>query len=285
MDNPNFDYDEAFCRNLGLLTQKEQSLLRTYTIAIPGMGGVGGIHLISLVRQGFEHFKIADFDFYELKNFNRQYGARIETIGKDKVSVMKEEALKINPNCKIEVFPHGVSEKNINDFLTGVDLAIDSLDAFSIDERRLLMKNAHSRQIPVITAGPIGFGTAFLIFLPNSPSFDQFFDITDTQPYQEKLIRFFVGLVPKMLQRSYMKRTNLVEKRGPSSIGSVELCAGVTTIYAIKILLQKGPVRAVPYFHQYDVMKERYVCKRLWFGNRNVIQRIKIRLAKYFMTD
>jgi molybdopterin/thiamine biosynthesis adenylyltransferase len=285
MNHPQFDYDEAFSRNIGLLSQQEQSLLRTYTIAIPGMGGVGGIHLISLVRQGFERFKIADLDVYELKNFNRQYGARLDTLDQSKVEVMRTEALKINPRCIIDVFPSGISPDNIDSFLDGVDLAIDSLDAFAIDERRLFINSAHARKIPVITAGPIGFSTAVLIFLPGGPNFDQFCAINNNMPYQEKLIRFFVGLVPKMLQRSYMQRTNLSEKRGPSSAGAVDLCAGVATIYALKILLKKGSVRAVPYFHQYDVMKERYVCKRLWFGNRNPIQALKIKLAQYLVKD
>ena len=78
-----FNRDEAFTRNIGLLTIEEQERLRDFTIAIPGMGGVGGANLISLVRQGFEKFRIADLDVYELKNFNRQYGARIDTLDKE----------------------------------------------------------------------------------------------------------------------------------------------------------------------------------------------------------
>ena len=59
-----FNRDEAFTRNIGLLTIEEQERLRDFTIAIPGMGGVGGANLISLVRQGFEIFKIADLVVY-----------------------------------------------------------------------------------------------------------------------------------------------------------------------------------------------------------------------------
>lgn len=280
-----FDYTEAFSRNIGLLTPEEQATLRTHTIAIPGMGGVGGAHLISLVRQGFEKFKIADLDAYELKNFNRQYGARLETIGRPKVEVMKEEALKINPNCEIEIFPEGISEANIDQFLSGVDLGIDAIDAFTIDVRRLFINSALAKNIPVVSAGPIGFSTAFLIFLPDGPTYDEYFAVSDGMAYQDKLIAFFVGLVPKMLQRSYMQKTNLKEKRGPSSVGAINLCAAVSTIYALKVLLKKGSVRAVPYYHQFDLMRERYVSKQLWFGNHGPFQRIKMRLAKYLTTD
>ncbi len=280
-----FNYSEAFCRNLGLLTEDEQEKLRTFTIAIPGMGGVGGAHLISLVRQGFEKFKIADFDTFELKNTNRQYGACLDTLGKHKASVMKEIALNINPNCTIEIFDKGIHPDTIDRFLQQVDLCVDALDAFTIDTRRMFFMESWKRNIPVITAAPVGFGTAFLIFMPKGQSFDQYFAINDRMSHEEKLIAFFVGLAPRLLQRPYMSRINISEKRGPSAIGAVDLCAGVVSINAVKILLQKGTVKAVPQYHQFDVMRERYVSGRLWFGNHGPIQQLKIRLAKYLTRD
>lgn len=277
-----FAYDEAFSRNIGLLTKEEQEKVKSFTIAIPGMGGVGSSHLISLVRQGFQNFKIADFDSYALNNFNRQYGARIDTVGLSKVEVMKAEALKINPDCQIEIFSEGVNESNIENFLENVDLSVDALDAFVIDERRMFFKASQKKNITVITAGPIGFGTAFLIFKPNGPSFDEYFDITDKHTTEQKVVRFLIGLVPSVLQRAYMKNTNLSEKRGPSSVGSVHLCSGIIAIYALKILLNKGRVKAVPYYHQFDVMEDKYMVKKLWFGNKNPMQRLKLFVFKHF---
>ena len=280
-----FQYAEAFRRNIGLLTEEEQEKLRTYTIAIPGMGGVGGVHLISLILKGFEKFKIADLDVFELKNFNRQYGARLDTIDRKKTEVMKEEALKINPNCTIEVFEGGVTADTIDHFLKGVDLTIDAMDAFEVDTRRLIINESLKRNIPVISAGPIGFGSAFMVFMPGGPNFDDYFSVRDDMDYMDKMLHFAVGLVPKMLQRRYMKRTNLKEKRGPSSIGSVNLCAGITDIYALKILLKKGGIRAIPYYHQFDVMRERYVVGKLRFGNRGLLQRLKLKIAHRLVND
>lgn len=280
-----FNYKEAFSRNIGLLTEEEQERLKTFTVAIPGMGGVGGTYLISLVRQGFEKFKIADLDSFELKNFNRQYGARLDTIGREKAEVMREEALRINPNCTIELFPKGIDGKNIGEFLAGVDLAIDSIDAFEFEVRRMFINTSLLKDIPVITAGPIGFSTGFLIFLPGGPTFDEYFAIKDTLSYKGKIISFVVGLVPQMLQRTYMKKTNIEERRGPSSVGAINLCAGVTTIYALKILLGKGRVHGVPYYHQFDVMREKYVRGKLRFGNRGPLQRLKLRLAQKLVHD
>lgn len=278
-----FDYDEAFSRNIGLLTHEEQQKLRNFTIAIPGMGGVGGAHFISLVRQGFEKFKIADLDVFELKNFNRQYGARMDTLKKRKVDVMKEEALKINPNCVIEVFDSGIHAENINLFLKDVDLSVDGIDAFEVDVRRMFYNESLKKGIPLITAGPIGFSAAFLIFMPGGPTFDEYFAIKDSTSYLDKLVAFLAGITPSLLQRTYMHNLKLRAKVGPSSIGAINLCAGVVVIYALKILLKKDKVKAVPYYHQFDVMRNIYVVKRLHFGNYNPLQQIKMMLIKFML--
>lgn len=274
-----FDYGEAFQRNIGLLTEEEQKRLKTFTIAIPGMGGVGSAHLISLVRQGFTRFKIADPDSYEIKNFNRQYGADLKTVGQNKAHVMKKKALAINPKLKIEIFPKGITPSNLNTFLERVDLVIDGLDFFEIDMRRALCNTSLKKNIPFVTAGPIGFSVAFLIFLPKGPNFDHYFNVDDSTPYEKKLISFAAGLAPKMLQRKYMRDVNLKEKKGPSSIAAVNACAAVTTVQAIKICLGKKPIKAVPYFHQFDMMVDKYVVGKIPFGNKNPLQRLKVSIG------
>jgi tRNA A37 threonylcarbamoyladenosine dehydratase len=131
-----FDYELAFSRNIGLLTPVEQRSLRDYKIAIAGLGGVGSNHLMGLVRQGFVRFVIADMDRYSIENFNRQYGAEIDTIGEKKSEVMVEKALNINPNCDITVYECAINRGNLESFLEGVDLAIDGIDAFNVRDRR-----------------------------------------------------------------------------------------------------------------------------------------------------
>ncbi|MBS3071748.1 ThiF family adenylyltransferase [Candidatus Pacearchaeota archaeon] len=278
-----FSYKEAFSRNLGLLSENEQESLKKFTISIAGMGAVGQAYIISLVRQGFEKFKIADFDKFELKNFNRQYGANLTSIGKEKTSVIKAIALQINPNCKIEVLKDAINESNINKFLSNSDLVLDGLDFFEIEARRLLFSQSHQMRIPAITAGPIGFSTAFLIFMPRSPNFDRYTGIKNSMSYEEKLIRFAAGLAPKMLQRKYMKSVSFKGKKGPSSIAAVNLCAGVVTTNALKILLGKGNVEAVPFFHQFDPMLNKYVKGKILFGHRNPIHKLKIKIALKMM--
>ena len=67
-----WSYDEAFKANRGLISEEEQEKLRNCRVAIAGMGGVGGIHLVTLARLGIGKFTIADPDVFEVANFNRQ---------------------------------------------------------------------------------------------------------------------------------------------------------------------------------------------------------------------
>ncbi len=116
-----FDYQSAFSRNLGWVTEAEQAILRGKRIAIAGLGGVGGSHLLTLTRLGIGQFSIADFDVFEIQNFNRQAGAFVSHLNRPKVEVLAEMARDINPELEIAAFPTGVTEENLDAFLEGVD--------------------------------------------------------------------------------------------------------------------------------------------------------------------
>ena len=114
-----FDYNKAFSRNIGWVTTTEQQILKTKKVAVAGAGGVGGVHLLTLARLGIGNFNIADFDDFEVHNFNRQSGAFMSTLGEQKVDVMKRMGEDINPEANITSFPEGVFEHNVDDFLKG----------------------------------------------------------------------------------------------------------------------------------------------------------------------
>ena len=87
-----FSYDAAFSRNRGWVTYQEQLALKNKRVAIAGLGGVGGSHLLTLTRLGVGAFHLADFDVFELANFNRQAGAMLSTIGQRKSEVLMDMA-------------------------------------------------------------------------------------------------------------------------------------------------------------------------------------------------
>lgn len=277
-----FSYEEAFSRNLGWLTEYEQQALRFKRVAIAGLGGVGGVHLLTLARFGIGAFNIADPDHFELANFNRQVGATLDTIGRSKVAVLAESTRKINPDIRITGFEHGLNESNLDAFLSGVDLCIDAIDFFVLNIRGKLTDRCQALGIPVINAAPLGMGTAFLVFMAGSMSFEEWFRLEGLSP-EHQYVNYLLGMAPASLHRSYLAdptRVDLARRHGPSTPAACELCAGVAAVTALKLLLGRGTVKSVPYYHHFDPYRDRFVVRKLRGGNRNLRQRLKIAVTR-----
>jgi len=278
----NFSYQSAFSRNLGWVTEAEQKSLQNKRIAIAGMGGVGGSHLLTLTRLGIGHFNISDMDTYEQANFNRQAGASMSTVGRPKVDVMAEMASDINPELDISRFSEGISSSNLDNFLKGVDLYVDGLDFFAVDIRRKVFAACADKGIPTITAAPLGMGVALLSFTPDSMSFEEYFQL-EGHPENEQLLRFLVGLSPAMLQMSYLVDSSRVDfhaQKGPSTPMACDLCAGVTATNALKILLKRGDVIKAPYGLHFDAFRNKL--KKTWRpgGSSNPLQKLILSIAR-----
>jgi molybdopterin/thiamine biosynthesis adenylyltransferase len=275
-----FSYDAAFERNLGWLTEADQLALRGKRVAIGGLGGVGGVHLITLARFGIGAFHIADFDHFSLANFNRQIGANVNTIDRPKTEVLEEMALAVNPELRITRFDEGVNPENLEAFLSGIDLFVDGFDFFVLDIRRRVFARCYELGIPAVTAAPIGMGTSLLAFVPTGMSFEQYFRM-ESRPEDEQYLRFLIGLVPKGLHRPYLvdpMRMNVATKTGPSTGAACQLCAGVTATAAVKLLLRRGEVKPAPWSHHYDPFRGMLATTKLRWGLNGPLPRSFLKL-------
>ena len=277
-----FNYQEAFVRNIGVVSGTEHRRLRDCTVAIAGMGGVGGDYLISLVRAGVGGFHLAEFDEFEIHNFNRQYGANTQTIGRPKLEVMVEMALAINPSLRIKTFAEGVSPANVDAFTSGVDLVIDGMDVFAVDMHPLLVNAASAKGLTTLAAVPLGMGAGILAFGPEGMSYADYFAISPGMSEDEKVIQFALGFAPEMYHLRYLnpKSINLKARKGPSSVAGCKLCSGFIVTQALLALLHPEETQCVPWYTYVDVRLNRYRHRRLWMGNRNPIQRLKSFVAK-----
>lgn len=66
-------YSQAFSRNIGIISQEEQERLRQACVAIPGMGGMGGVHLTTLARTGIGKSKRYDLEMQHNFNINKHH--------------------------------------------------------------------------------------------------------------------------------------------------------------------------------------------------------------------
>lgn len=269
-----YSYSLAFSRNIGWVTEEEQQALKQKKVAIGGLGGVGGSHLIVLARMGVGKFYISDLDNFELANFNRQYGACISTLNQPKAEVMERTVREINPEVEITNFKHGITLDNLEDFLKGVDIYVDSLDIFALEIRRAVFARCYELGIPTITAAPMGMGTAMLVFMPGKMSFEEYFAL-DGYPFEEQILRFVIGVSPTVMQRKYLvdrSSVNFLKKKVPSTPMGIELAAGVACTNVIKILLGRGDVIHAPRGLHFDAYRNKLVKTWRPWGNRNPLQ-------------
>lgn len=277
-----FQYEQAFSRNIGWITPDEQQALRHKRVAIAGAGGVGGVHLLTLARLGIGKVHIADFDRFDIPNFNRQAGAVMSTVGEPKIEVMARMARDINPEMEIKSFPDGIDSANLDAFLDGVDLYIDGLDFFAFEIRQQTFAACAGRGIPATTVAPLGMGGALLNFMPGKMTFEEYFGWGDKSDL-EKAVRFVVGLAPAGLHRRYLVVPSAVsfnQRRGPSTIMACQLCAGIAGTEALKILLKRGKVLAAPHGMQFDAYRNKVAHTWRPGGNRHPLHRLMIALGK-----
>jgi molybdopterin/thiamine biosynthesis adenylyltransferase len=276
-----FDYYQAFDRNIGWLTPQEQERLRLKRVAIAGLGGAGGIELLTLVRLGIERFSLADFDKFELGNFNRQAGATVSGLGRKKLDVMLELVKDINPRADVRLFPAGVTKANAHEFLDSVDIYVDALDFFAIDARILVFEACAKLRIPATTVAPLGMGAALLNFLPGRMS------LMSTSAWRPRRRRAAASsarrIVPCAASASVCRGSDEGElRRAPCAFHGhgMPLCGGIAATEALKILLERGRVYAAPWVVHFDAYRNTLRRTFRPFGNRNPLQRLVLAIAR-----
>lgn len=117
---------------LELLIGKENiDKLKNKKVCIFGVGGVGGACALSLARSGIGNITLVDSDTVSITNLNRQVAAKVSTIGKLKVEVIKDMILDIDPNIKVDIYPIFYLPDNKDIDLLQFDYVIDCIDTIS----------------------------------------------------------------------------------------------------------------------------------------------------------
>ena len=142
---------EMFSRTKMLLGEKAVELLQTKKVIVFGIGGVGGYVVEALVRSGIKNFVLVDNDEVCESNLNRQIIATVDTIGKDKVDVMEERILSINPKAVVEKKKCFYLPENAADFdFTRYDYIVDAVD--TVTAKIDIIVRAAEAKVPVISA-------------------------------------------------------------------------------------------------------------------------------------
>lgn len=140
-------------RNRNLITTAEQDKFYNSTIGIAGLSVGNSVALAIALQGGGKKIKLADLDTLALSNTNR-VRAGVQNLGLLKVVITARQIYEINPFADVEIFPEGVTLKNIDEFFRGLDLVIDEIDNLAV--KFLLREHAKEHKIAVVMAADNG---------------------------------------------------------------------------------------------------------------------------------
>lgn len=103
--------------------------LQSASVALFGIGGVGGHALEALVRAGIGNIHVYDFDRVMPSNINRQVYALESTMGELKIDAAKARINDINPGARVNFYPEQITPASVPEILTkNFSYAIDAID-------------------------------------------------------------------------------------------------------------------------------------------------------------
>jgi molybdopterin/thiamine biosynthesis adenylyltransferase len=160
-------YQQRIDRNIGFITPSEQEALSFATVGIAGCGGMGGLLAATLLRAGIGTMKIADPETFEASNINRQFAARTNSIGLSKAMETAKQLREIASDTSIHVYPEGIGEATVKDFVSGCDVIADELEFWAVGARLLLHEHLPRRAV-ILNGNSVGMGTRLFRFTSQS---------------------------------------------------------------------------------------------------------------------
>lgn len=253
-------YDAMVDRNKGMISEEEQKRISEILVVQAGVGGNSGIP-ITLAQMGFQKFRLADPDVFGLTNLNRQLGANVLTLNKNKAEVLAEEIKRINPNSDVEVYTDGVTSDNVEEFLQGADIVIDGIDIEVMKVRREMYNIARRNGQPIFCCPSLGWGVALGVFDPlESPTFDECFGCIPDDPFSAERMQFNTKFVLQFLSSKpsgidmELARKRAKERKPPSTAVALRLNAAVVPCAIYSYLFEKGSIPVMPTSIQIDLL-------------------------------
>ncbi len=140
---------------------KEEGLknLKNSNVLIVGLGGVGSFAAEFVARAGVGKMTIVDGDTVDITNINRQLPALHSTVGLNKVDVVGDRLMDINPELELTRINEFLSPERTHEIVTDdFDYVMDCID--SVTPKLNLIIAAKRKKIKVVSN--MGAGGKFL---------------------------------------------------------------------------------------------------------------------------
>jgi molybdopterin/thiamine biosynthesis adenylyltransferase len=205
---------KRYLRNFGTLGTEGQIALLSATVAVIGMGGLGGIIARNLARVGVGHLVLVDGDSFSEDNLNRQEFCTEDNVGTPKANAAAREIGRINAAVLVTALARRVGRDDLVEILRGCDVAVDALD--NIPSRFALSDAASAVGVPLVHGSVAGFVGQVAAMRPEAGGFAAIFG--DRRELPDRGVETSLGNLP----------------------GVVGTVASLQTVEVIKLLTGRG---------------------------------------------
>ena len=147
-------FKERYDRNFNTFSPDEQKKLGASTVAIIGLGGLGGGVCEMLARMGIGRLILVDGDVFEASNLNRQVLSEERLMGVPKAEAARDRVRAVNSAIEVIHRVEFLDERTLYETIRGSDVVMDCLD--SIDTRFKLQDAAKKAKIPIVSGAIAG---------------------------------------------------------------------------------------------------------------------------------
>ena len=250
-DNLTTKFDTS--RNWGFIDSDLQLKLSNSTVAIAGVGGVGGRIAVELTRIGVGRLVLADPDIFTATNLNRQEGSYTSTLNQNKARVIADICRDINPAVRIAIYEDGITTGNIEKFIAGADVLVEATDYALPHLGVMLARTARSHNIPMITGVEMGFGATIAWFPPTGFTYEKHLGLDDDVTLEELKsgakkvdIGRWVTHVPSYGDLRVLKQVVNGDQEAPAISPAVGLCSAMATTQIVSLIANSKTMPPAP---------------------------------------
>lgn len=152
-----------YLRSFGTVGWEGQIKLLRSTVAVVGLGGLGGNVVEGLARMGVGRLIIVDGDVFLDHNLNRQILCSEDDLGHLKAEVTRAKVAQINAAVEVIAHPEEATRESLPRLLEGAEVVVDALDR--LPTRLMLQEVAQKMGIPMVHGAIAGYvGQVMTIF-------------------------------------------------------------------------------------------------------------------------
>lgn len=182
-----------FNRHLDMISKKDQEQICQTSVAVFGLGGVGGSAALLCAKAGYGKLRLCDFDNYEESNIVEQEFAHFENLNTPKNVVVSQQLLNHSRHCQIESFNREIKTiEEAKEFIGDADVVISAVD----NAKAKILIDIASRDLgkPLFTASNIGWTVIYTSFMPGGQRFTDIYKDLPGLEYLQPLMLKFVEL-------------------------------------------------------------------------------------------